>query len=171
MKCLAATGKFLTLLLLFGLLVIAGCQRFISGQVITVPWSQETDVVEEWTPIPPPVVIRTSQESTITALFVGECQGGVFIDPGAPQRFHLPLLIRIKIGGEVADPPSARVCGEVFGGLSGLGGPFQTASFLAVRRNMPAGTHTVQVEARASAPEAKIWNRALTVLEGIPEGR
>jgi hypothetical protein len=127
-------------------------------------YSQEETELKEantWTVLPrAALVVQTTQESTIQALFIAEGVGKIVtVSEGEISEFPIgvPIEVRIEIDGEDMFPSSTQLVGH---GLT-----FASHSFFAFRDQVAPGAHSIVVKWRSTHEGAKIRNRTLTVWE------
>ena len=160
-------------ILLITLLCLAACDggQTQVRQMKTAVIESEVEllIVDTWTAIGPPILINTTEQGTLTALYVAESAGGVgFVGIGGSLQLpiEIPVEVRIKFDDQVGLPSSANFTGSP-ASVVGHTPDLESHSFLAFRQNVPAGGHTVIVEWRSSEPGARMGSRTLTVWEVV----
>lgn len=138
------------------------------------PEETRLDATDTWSVVPrAAVIVTTSEESTIHALFIAEAVGKVGTQIGNIPSFNpeigeweldtvlellgTPIDVRLRVDDEVMVPSSTQFVGH--------GTALASYSFLAIHDDVGPGTHSVIVEWRSKNEGAFMRNRTLTVWE------
>ncbi len=175
------TRKNLSILFILSVLfIIIGCdgdgfrKEIVNQMQINVANNEiQLDIINNWEPVGQTFVIMTTTDnSTLTCLFVAEAIGATAIS--GPYDSHIlpytqPLEVRILVDNEIADPKQASFTPPV---VSAYLDHYSSHSFLAIKRNVPPGSHKILVEWNrpVNDPELsnpRMRNRTLTVFQSI----